>query len=99
MTPNNEKSQQTIEPVHVRAGQPSLLTDRPASSQPVDPGTAAQEKPAPAATPATQQKPPSREAKQAPQSSSNVAAAIIATVIIVLGISALAVLAYIKTKK
>lgn len=98
--PSNEKSQQTLEPVHVRAGQPSLLTDRPTSSEPVDPALAAQEKPQPVATPAAEQKPPSREVKQATQPASNsVVPAIIATVIIVLGISALAVLAYIKTKK
>ncbi|HVA11059.1 MAG TPA: hypothetical protein VNG32_02730 [Candidatus Dormibacteraeota bacterium] len=98
--PTNEKSQQTLEPVHVRAGQPSLPVRHP-SNEPVNPGPAVPEKPAPGTAPAIEQKKPSSQAaKQPPESSnSSVVAAIIATVIIVLGISALAVLAYIKTKK
>jgi hypothetical protein len=97
--PSNEKSQQTLEPVHVRAGQPSL-PDRHVSREPVDP-PAVQEKPAHEVTPAAEQKKPSsQEVKQPPKSASNsVVAAIIATVIIVLGVSGLAVLAYIKTQK
>ena len=98
--PSNVKSQQTLEPVHVRAGQPSL-PDRRTSSEPVDPTPAVQEKPAHEATPVAEQKKPApREVKQPPKpASSGVVAAIIATVIIVLGVSGLAVLAYIKTQK
>jgi hypothetical protein len=88
------KPQQTLEPVHVRADQPPA---QPAAAQPVPPSPEGA-KPAPLKAPVA--KPQRPNIKKAPkQSGNNVTAAIVATVIIVLGLAALAVLAYLKTRK
>jgi hypothetical protein len=94
-TPNTP---QTLEPVHVRADQPTA----PASSIPARPTPSLAEKPVPLppAAPVPQQKPQSVSVKKPQKQAGNgVALAIVATVIIILGLAALAVLAYIKTKK
>lgn len=96
-------TQQTIEPVHIRADQPPTPA-KPASTEPIVPAADKQAKPAhavpAAASPATAQKPASAKIKQPPKTSNNsVVVAIIATVVIVLGLAGLAVFAYIKTQK
>jgi hypothetical protein len=97
------KTQQTLEPVHIRADQPPD-SERPASTESVAPASSEQNKRAPevplTAVQAEAQKPAPPKVKQPPSGvSSNVVPAIVATVVIVLGIAGLAVLAYIKTQK
>jgi hypothetical protein len=88
------KPQQTLEPVHVRADQPPA---QPVAAQPV-PASPAGAKPAPTPAPVAKSQRPN--VKKAPkQSGNNITTAIFATVIIVFGLAALAVLAYLKTKK
>jgi|GEM_PF-5235291 hypothetical protein len=93
--PTNTKVQQTLEPVHVRADQ----STNPAAAQPVAPSSAGPSKPAPPAAQPTVSKAQPSVKKPPKQAGSNVTMAIISTVIIVLGLAALAVLAYVKTKK
>ncbi len=88
--------QQTLEPVHVRADQHSPA---PATSHPVTPPPSEAGKTTPIALPAVLKTQQPAVKKSPEQSSNGVTAAIVATVIIVLGLAALAVLAYIKTKK
>jgi hypothetical protein len=73
------------EPVHIRADQP---VTRAAAKTPTD-----TDKPSPPkAQPGKVKKPPK-------QSTSGVTSAIVATVVIILGLAGLAVLAYVKTQK
>jgi hypothetical protein len=93
------KSQLTIEPVHVRAEQPIIHVPTPAAPAPTPAA-----KPTPTAPPTAAHtvppKPQSAPTKTPPVDTSNsVTTAIIATVVIILGLAGLAVLAYIKTQK
>ena len=97
----NPKTQQTLEPVHVRTDHPQAPSaTRSTESVAVAPsqsGLPAHTSTQPTA--AIPQKPP--KVKQPPKkgSDNNVTAAITATVIIVLGLAALAVYAYIRKLK
>lgn len=95
------KPQQTIEPVHARAEHPPI----PGASKPTEPAGPAPApiepgKPEQAVLPVAQKPLPQPKVKKSSKKSgSGVTAAIIGTVVIVLGLAALAVVAYIKTKK
>lgn len=102
--PDNPPTHQTLEPVHIRAGAPKTSSAAseatPVQSPPIDstgpspqPSAAQPIKPAPKpAQPVVNKKPPK-------QPGNNVALAIVATIIIALGLAGLAVFAYMKAQK
>lgn len=87
------KPQPNLEPVHVRK-------DQPVAAAPAETAKPASIAPPAAAQPSPQKPQPAKVVKKAPQpSSSGVTLAIVATVVIILGLAGLAVLAYVKTQK
>jgi hypothetical protein len=102
--PDNIRTQQTIEPVHVRADYPQIPGSTKSSEPQIlasDPAGSAkpEQAPQPVLAAALSQKPQPKSKERSQKPRSGVGAAVTATVIIVLGLAALAVFAYIKTKK
>lgn len=97
------KTQQTLEPVHVRTDHPIIPggAAKPVEAVPTTPDSNKPTLPAqPVMAKTVEQNPQPKTKNQSSKSgSNNVTAAITATVFIVLGLAALAVFAYIKTQK
>jgi hypothetical protein len=102
--PDNQNNHQVIEPVHVREDQPtasqetSTASVTPSQSEPIL-NDQAQSKQAASAHQSPQKPHPVKSKTSQKESNKGVTSAILATVVIVLGLAALAVYAYLKTKK
>lgn len=102
--PDNPPTHQTLEPVHMRANAPKTSPGAVGEATPVQsPPTDGASSPPPPAVQPTKPAPKPTQAvinkKPPKQSGNNVALAIVATIIIVLGLAGLAVFAYMKAQK